>query len=331
MITICIIVDQEDQYQKIEEALLYVRENFFDKESVPSKYYFKVEGIKCWQNTPNELLDKLSEIEPDIIILDYELRWGENKEPWNGDRVIQKIKNETSTDYQIIVTSSVLFDKYQNNNFFVSFFRRRPKRNLDLPELIGKEYFIDDNEWDELEEFIKEIIDKSLKESPRIEFEHFEYPSSISGSDSFKYYDEHSIDKSYFYQDDIIGIFVRRYDYCIVHIVDQEIRANLLRFKGDLAKSDMGKLLKNSGLNKMHDEPGVFLNSKYASYKRKVITLNKSLSPRTRCNLKSFLKERLKETYSVQKSRERLEDTNPFANSFEQFFKNEELEEIRNV
>lgn len=352
MIKVCIIEDEPQQFQAIKDSLTEV--NDILKDEGKTEYSFGTLGIECWKHSPTDFEKLYASIRPDLIVLDHDLGWGEDREPWNGDGVLKRIDeihNNKDLPF-IIVTSDKLFEDASETKNILSVFVRKPSKEVFRRELIRKQYFTNPELIDDLEELVLSCLKTVQLSNPSITFTVYDYPKediyenrddfnptahrSLKDQDGRHYGTEplhKMIHPSLFYQKHIICIFVSKYDYCIIHVVDGEPIIHLINFDGQFAIKDLRRKMKERGLNKLTQEPGIIFNPDYIQkvgkkYQVEGVKVTRSLKRK----LRELLTYKLKEVYKKNSEyagslRDDIREISPFSPQFEKFFSNEEIDQ----
>lgn len=353
MISVCIIEDEKGQYEMIRNCLVRINESI-QKSDDYSCLEFEIKDVRCWELELEKFKSNYLKWDVDLLFLDHGLEWDGRKTIWNGDKVLQFIKENTpEIEIPYILYTSDKVDKSATESKKVfSFFKRKPGDIQIHYDSIGKEYFMDSSAFQDLEKMIVEKLKIVFSRNPYVELPYYKYPDSNSfmTSEDFKWSVERRIKINgsnvvidmgpieqpvRFYQKNIITFFVGNKDlYCLLYILDNEILLTLINMKRRIIKSEVIELLQSNGISNFIQSNGLIYNPAYLNVVENAISFNKkNLEKNIRIKIKSILQEKLQESYAknnkhVGSRRNKINDINPFASTFERFFENHELEEM---
>ena len=259
--TICLIEDNQRDYEKIMETLVVFqtrKQNELD---------IVLTGIKVWETKLEDVEEEIRKCNPNIIILDHDLRWGD-KVSFNGLKLVDRL-GESINPFPYLISSSGVMHKVEVSKEMISL---TSDNNItrSASTIIYKDYFIDLDERRKCFIQLQEALDETAKLFPQIRLNVFPYPENWIVTADLRAAANHNnhCHKS------IIGFNILAilidYNDLLIFSLDStrtSIEIQIIAENHHFGVNDMKNKLRDSSIVGLeYNKKGVFYNPKYINF-----------------------------------------------------------------
>ncbi len=258
---ICVIEDNPMHYEKIMDTLSVFKERNEHEMTII------LSGIRVWETNLEDVESEITKCQPNIIILDHDLRWACDNS-FNGLMLVDRLAKSIKPFPYVISSSGVMDEGKVSLEMIALTSDHEVTRKAST--IIYKAYFIKPSERKQCFTQLQEALDETAELFPSMKLNTFQYPIDWEKTADLRAAKNQQLIRQKEYSDTgIVAILLNKNDFLILSLtpdrssIDVEIIAGGHQF----GVNDMRSILALNSIKSLtYNKRGIFYNPSFIEF-----------------------------------------------------------------